>query len=518
MTLPRFYSRIAAAVGPLVGFDNALENFLKNTAVALYAPDNLESYPSHRAGFLLAINLCARLYPRLHIFAKPDIKDECVSLALRINPACEIDQRVGPVDVSLFWGHSPSSDKSVAVSAENWNVYIDNPEAARMRDANALAALAAGSLGVGEMFRTVFARFLPSGRTIPFPAALNLLTLKEPSPNMPPLPEGVSIGKVHLVGAGAVGQAAVYALSNLRVTGSLAVVDPQVIEVSNLQRYVLSMDEDVGKSKCALVADVLQGSKIDVTTIEHSWGYDYEMTRNAQDVCVAVDSAEARIGIQAALPRRIYNAWTQPADIGWSRHERFGQEPCLACLYIPYGPRPSLHQLIGRAIRQNEIRVLGYLLFKQPVEKPLEIEQLNALRPQPSTSELTQWVSRSILEDLTEQFRIDEATWSGRLISDLYREGICGGAIVTDQTAEVPQEMAVPLAHQSSTAGIMLAAQLIIANCPELAALRDSTPEGRVNVLVPLSQVLGRPRERTPGCLCDDQDFVSRYHEKWGKF
>ena len=52
--------------------------------------------------------------------------------------------------------------------------------------------------------------------------------------------------------------------------------------------------------------------------------------------------AMARIGIQAGLPLRIYNAFTGPLDLGWSRHERFGDEPCLACLYWPTGTFPQL--------------------------------------------------------------------------------------------------------------------------------------------------------------------------------
>ena len=50
---------------------------------------------------------------------------------------------------------------------------------------------------------------------------------------------------------------------------------------------------------------------------------------------VALDSPEARIAVQASLPGPLYNAWTHPADVGWSRHERFGEDPCLACLYWP---------------------------------------------------------------------------------------------------------------------------------------------------------------------------------------
>jgi hypothetical protein len=520
MSIARFYSRIANAISPLIGSSAVLENFLENTAVALHAPDSIDAFPAHRAGFILAANLCARLYPRIHIIASKGLTEECATLVLQINPLCQIDTSATQIDATLAWGHSCAIENAVTVSAENWDLFVDTPKARELALANPLTTLAAGCFGVGELFRTVFSRFLQTGRNQPTAASLNLLTSKEVSPNLPFLPDELSIRRVHLVGAGAVGQAAVYALNALQLRGAITIVDPETIEVSNLQRYILSTDADVGAPKCDLVKRSLRDSKIDTTTVHGSWVNDPDVTGVVEDVCVAVDSAEVRIGIQAGLPRRIYNAWTQPADVGWSRHEDFGKKPCLACLYMPTGPRPSIHQLIATSLHQHEARVLAYILHKIAVDIPLPNQQLVMLLPQPSATEIEEWSKRSILEDIARDLRVDQSvasTWSGKQISDLYREGICGGAIVVDRVTDVPQEVAVPLAHQSAIAGIMLATELVVANCPELAELRDTNIEGRINVLAPLKQVIGRPRQKTPNCLCADRDFISRYHERWDR-
>ena len=150
----------------------------------------------------------------------------------------------------------------------------------------------------------------------------------------------ICLNRVHLVGAGAIGQAMVYALSLLPVTGALIVIEPECLSVSNLQRYVLAFDDDVGISKSTLVSRALKQPTLEVICYDPLWGTDPQFMHDLQTVCVGVDTAAARIGIQAGLPRHIYNAWTQPADIGWSRHERFGDDPCLACLYVPSGLRP----------------------------------------------------------------------------------------------------------------------------------------------------------------------------------
>src|SRR5258707_194644 len=91
---------------------------------------------------------------------------------------------------------------------------------------------------------------------------------------------------------------------------------------------------------------------------------------------------------------------TQPADVGWSRHESFGEEPCLACLYVPTGRRPSQHELVSRALRQPELRVLAYLTFRVPVDSPLRPEQIPRLPNHPVPQDASTWVSQSILEDI----------------------------------------------------------------------------------------------------------------------
>jgi len=316
-----------------------------------------------------------------------------------------------------------------------------------------------------------------------------------------------------------VGQAAIYTLARVSAIGTLVVVDPEDISLSNLQRYVLTTDGDVGSSKCSLAARALRGSRIASVCRDCSWG-DAALTADGpvESVCTAVDTEAVRIAIQAGLPRRIYNAWTQPADLGWSRHESFGNAPCLACLYWPNRSRPSQHELIAQAIHQAELRVLAYLTHSLPVGQPLQAEQIPRLPNMPIPPDSAAWVERSLLADIVHSLQIpagDIDHWRGKQLSDLYREGICGGALVRSQVGFVSNEMAVPLAHQSVLAGVMLAAQLLIASSPELSSFRPTAIEARLNVLAGLPQFAPRPRQRTNGCICGDPDFVSVYHAKW---
>ena len=515
MTLPRFHSRISNALGPLVAQPHNLLEFLKNRSVCLRAAGFVADDASHRAGFLLVANLSSRLYARIRVDAPSELADEVAALILSINPNCEVDCSGKQSDAELIWDNKAKADISkVTIFPEAWSVHIDAPGSVD-RGTNPLSALAAAAIGTGELFKAVFSPFLLTGRATPSPSRFDLLEINGSS--IPPLPAEIAVGRIHLAGVGAIGQAFVHALSYLPAAGTLVLVDPESIDVFNLQRYILAADSDVGASKCEIAARALSNSRLKTESIQNAWG-ENGLTTDAECVCTALDTSAARIAVQAGLPKRVYNAWTQPADTGWSRHEQFGAEACLACLYVPTGSRPSQHELISQALKQSALRVLAYLIFRVPVDQPLQTSQIPKLPNLPTPVEAPSWAERSILFDIVESLELDQDAaliWKGREISALYREGICGGTIVSDRVGELSREVIVPLAHQSALAGTMLATNLVVSCCPDLLRHRPQEIEGRLNVLSDLRQVTARPRQRTPGCICSDPFFLTRYSEKW---
>lgn len=516
MSVARFFSRISDAIVPLVGSSEELSRFLEQKTVRLEAAPGTQDDVAHRAGFLLATNLLARLYPRLQLVADGELQSEAAELALAINPLCDLVANETPCDLALAWGKHSNGQNAVSVSARGWTAFLNNDDSHGLHATNALTALAAASLAVGEVFRLLFAQFLPPSAATRSSAAWNLIALANEHLDIPSLAVGLDIGSVHLVGAGAVGQAAIHSLLSSGVVGTVTVFDHETVSLSNLQRYVLTRDADVGSEKCALVLRAAHESRLRVNAVPRQWGANrYEAI---DTIAAAVDSVATRIALQAALPRRLYNAWTQPADVGWSRHETFGKEPCLACLYIPSGARPSQHQLIARALRQNELRVLAYLTVRAPAGMPLRPEQLPRIRGHQLPPDAKQWIEQPILNDIAKSLGMSEEQaqqWSAVELPDLYREGLCGGAIIRDQAVELPHEVAVPLAHQSALAGIMLATQIVISASDELRGYRPAATEGRLDVLAPLPQIASRPRQRTAGCLCTDPVYLSRYEQKW---
>jgi hypothetical protein len=514
MKLPRLLDRVLDATTPLMaGLDRDLVLAkLEGSSVALHASPLAEREPD-RAGFLLAANLAARLYPRILLSGPPELLDAAEREIVLINPRSEVLRETQSGIASLGFQMEPNEEVTVSVAASRWDVFIDHEVPRGIKAPAAPAALFAAALGMSELFRAVFAEELSQrGRNDSQEGALNLITLGEPEPSLN-IPTAPDLGEFRLVGLGAIGQAAAHALACSGVKGTMLSIDPERVELSNLQRYVLSRESDIGRSKVDLLGERLRDSAIQVVPLATEWHAG--LVEAQLPTLTALDSAEVRIGVQASLPGPIYNAWTQPADIGFSRHENFGEDACLACLYWPEHELPGRHEQIAAAFGQHPLRILGYLIRQMPVGLPLPpggIPQIPGVELPPDADK---WLTSPLIDDIAASAGADQlAAWRDRPLGDLYQEGICGGALLSLGIGEAPREVLVPLAHQSVLAGVMLAVQLIAAQVPELRAARSAEGEGRYDVLAGLPQRLARPRQPSPQCLCRDSVFRRVYCSK----
>jgi hypothetical protein len=216
---------------------------------------------------------------------------------------------------------------------------------------------------------------------------------------------------------------------------------------------------------------------------------------------LALDSARDRVAAQAALPRAVANAWTQPGDLGVSLHSRFGGEgACVSCLYLPDAQSKNEDELVAEALGVPQLQ--------------LQIRTLLATG---------QGVDLSLLQTIAEAIGQPAealASYQGRPIRDLYVEGFCGGAVIpvgdAGRLAHTATNVHVPLAHQSALAGLLLAGSLFREANGEPPEVTDVT---RVDVLRPPGQFPRQPMRaaRDGRCICDDPDFVEAYESKYNQ-
>src|ERR1700694_1181264 len=125
MGLPRFFDRVAGSVLPVMqgarGHDFAQKR--APTAVTLEAPAR-----SHEAnlslGFLLAANLCARVYPAIGLIGPSELTANASGLIRWVNPKGDLTTGVDP-SPRLSFRKQPESPGGF-VLASGWNAVIDS--------------------------------------------------------------------------------------------------------------------------------------------------------------------------------------------------------------------------------------------------------------------------------------------------------------------------------------------------------------------------------------------------------
>lgn len=508
MALAEFFDKAALAASQVLqGFDRAhFEDTLNSRPIGVAFDDSAVCSREGMTTLELTVNLLSRLYPRIAIVPSGTVSEEAtehfVSLARSINPKIDIERSLEGADICLAVGDSvvTGAARIVYIGSDGWvtRVSTSGPRGTGATD-NPFGAAAAACFGAANGFRAVFSPQLPNGG-LDEDFSVSLLDYDPASPE-PYNPElgSVNLGESYLAGLGAIGNGMVWALSRVPgLRGELHLVDHEEVDLTSLQRYVLTKMVDVGTSKVALTQGLLRSKDLKVHAHPERWGA-YLAARddwNLEQVAVAVDSAEDRRAVQAALPRWTVNAWTQPGDLGISRHGFLDDHACLMCLYLPEGEQKNEDEIVAEAIGLSDC--------KQEVRQRLYLGTPN---------------DRQFLERVATAKGIDLGQlvpFEGKTLRDLYVEGVCGGAVLglSDGSAD-DARAEVPMAFQSALAGIMLAAELV-AHADEI---KDTPPpvETRLNLLRPVAKVLSFPvaKNTSEKCICQDVDYVSAYRTKY---
>jgi hypothetical protein len=509
MGLAPFFDRARqSAAQVLKDFDaDAFERRLMDVVVTLAFDRNASSTAEGAASLDMSARLAARLYPRVRVLALDG--DEATAERLRelvssINPDIDPEMGLGhELSVAVVVGASSfESDSTVYIGSDRWVAKVSTIAPVKSCDStNPFGAGAAACVGMANVFRAVFAdRIAKPALDTELQLSLLNFEIGESAENGD-LPPGLDIGLVQLVGVGAIGNAFVWGMGRLRdVRGHLHLIDHETIELTNLQRYVLPNMADTGASKVTLAAAVLSDGDLTADPFSATWS-DYVAGvghHNFEKVVVALDTARDRVQVQSSLPRKIFNAWTQAGDLGVSRHGFDGDEACLACLYLPTGPRRNEDEIVA-----EELGFVG-------IEKVLGIRQLlNFGTP----------VGENFVREVafTKGVPVEQLLPFATLpLRNFRQRAICGNVIMRAADGS-GADLEVPLAFQSALAGVMLAAELVAST----SGVRRGDV-GTRSVVDLMRRIPGRITfpvlKGNPGparCICEDSDYLEVYGTKY---
>lgn len=503
MSLPDYFGKaVLSASHVLRNFDpTAFEQLLEAKLVTISFDNTAEASPEGRALLDLLTRLLSRLYPNL-AFQGPDgpLITQLTSLALRINPKINVSSSALEADVTVSVGSTKvnSTNPVVYAGSDGWVASLSSSRPMSLGlSHNPFGAGAAAAFAAANVFRLIFQDSLPSGQ-VDEELTFSVLSCAPDDQGTGQDLAGIDLGETHLAGVGAIGQAAVWALARVPdLQGALFLVDPDTVDLTNLQRYVLTERADVGRGKGELAHSFLQQPELRIRVSPLPWSaHACAMNWRLERVGVALDTAEDRIALQASLPRWVANAWTQTGDLGISRHD-FLHGACLACLYWPQPTEKSRSLLIAEAVGIPEAeREVRHLLA---TGAPLNMEITDRIAH-----------ATGVSPELLKPF-------IGQPLDVLYTGAVCGGLILRAGGRHgLPRVAEVPLAFQSALAGILLAAELIV-HAGGLRAQATTTVTS-IDLTRPLAQRLTLPRSKDENqdCICQDHDFVSRYLQKYG--
>jgi molybdopterin/thiamine biosynthesis adenylyltransferase len=364
---------------------------------------------------------------------------------------------------------------------------------------NPFGAGAAACFAAANLFRLIFAAELGGARIDEqFKFSVFSQRINDNSTEDSALDRSIRLG-FSLIGTGAIGNGLLWSLLHLpTIEGRILLIDNQTVALSNLQRYVLMVQDHVNHHKVDVLHTLLsrhQGLEI----VRHPYKWQQVIgglgLQEMQVVITALDTKEDRFFVQSALPKSILNAWTSPTGVGVSRHPDFTNGPCLACLYLPTHPEKKETQKIADALGMpdGEEFINNYLSNRTPIDEAF-VEYVH-LRTGIPKGNLSPFV--------------------GQLVENLYSEGICGGRVIEVMAGEAAQDVEVPLAHESTMAGILLAAEAVIgAQQLRKEALKPVTSLNMADRIHPYLQE-ELDKHYTGRCICQDQVFIDCYNLKW---
>ena len=493
--LADYYLRSAVAAAQVLGgFDEGwFRARLESTPIGISIGTDGHSEEGVALADLL-VRIAARIYPALALVGDHSTIAPLAKLAKAINPNIDLLEEA---TLGVAVGGGKTFATTIYAGCDGWDGFVSGTEPQNVGASdNPFGAGVAACLAAANLFRTVFLpdREARIDERVRFSAFSREMA---DAARTAPTPWHLRDDAV-LVGAGAVGQGALWALSRTPLGGRLHVVDMEVVELSNLQRYVLTERADEDRDKVEIAAAL--SSKLEL--VPHAEDLAAFLAENGyrwEAMLLALDSARDRVSAQASLPRFVANAWTQPGDLGVASHSRFGGEgACVACLYLPEARLKNEDELVAETlgIQQLVMQVRRLLVGGEPVDRGF----LDA-------------VAQAVGQPLEALLPFE-----GRTVRELYVEGFCGGAVIpvgqAGQLHHAAQEVHVPLAHQSALAGVLLAAALVR---HAIVGEEELTQVTRLDVLKPVGQTFRQPlRARRDGrCICDDADFVAAYAAKY---
>lgn len=273
----------------------------------------------------------------------------------------------------LSIGGEPYPDLLLTViTCDGWLVRVTSsstPIAQGCSQSNAVAAVAAASLGVGEVFKRLMKLPAERGR---FLDGLVFSLWAYGSGDQcrgPELPERLDVDLL-VAGGGAIGSGVAHILDRLPVNGAVSIIDAQSYGEENWGTCLRLTRSGVGIPKALFLADMLTRPQIDVEPVVARIE-DLDPDRSVPKIVLSgFDNVEARHAIQGLWPDLIIDGAIGPRlECQVSAHPWESDIGCLRCIFeSPKGASARDAQQVISGLSAESLSDLTRLLTAEDVE------------------------------------------------------------------------------------------------------------------------------------------------------
>ncbi len=479
--------------------------------------------PQAQLTFSFAVNLLSRLHPVVQELTV--VAPESVPSAVLL-PRWHADQLAGHIRVLLgelkppvTWCVEPvaragasvalivgdakvEAEHHVYVGSNGWEAIVSPNSPVPIGPlVNPVGAYAAACIAVGEVWKRLLQRhrhlfggrpIIPLDRRLDFSCLSYRSDAASENPALAPLSD---LGRLTVVGLGAGGGAAAYTLASLpRVRSNLTLVEPDEVNLPNLNRYVFATDDDArsGRLKTDVVADLFHlHGEVAITRFAEPFNVAQQRihVRDLRRVLAAVHSRQVRRDLQYETPQVLWDGGA--TEDGEFRVWRIalGRTECMFCKHPPDEGDPE----------QEEAAQLAALLG---FDAKMWLGMLRDNRA--FTADEIALLSRR-RDDLKLEFDVPKG---GERYSDWYSDQ-CGRL----RLPEMDQEIPIPFAPVM--AGVLLAGEVI----KEAECLESVLPHYYGNTLAGSWMRRVQPQGRAPraACVrCQSPIFRAQFERRWG--
>ncbi len=280
---------------------------------------------------------------------------------------------VGEAEVILIAGTFHPGPSQISFGSDGWNIHLDSKRACTFSSRfNPIGSMSVACLVASEAFKRIFAvkaNKLGVGKGIL--SRMHMLdghasfstftytTLANNVPN-PDIPDTPNIGRLTVFGVGAGGGACLYTLATLSIIGEIWMVDPDVVNPHNLNRYIYANEEDAKNLRPKV--DVLKPFFYPTppTCVSFNMSFRDFKSENPnwpKDLVVStVDTTKIRHDIQWDLPRIILDAAISQSTFYVHRVD-LGHSACLKCTHNVSSQQTDIVHTISDLIGMESVEV-----------------------------------------------------------------------------------------------------------------------------------------------------------------